>query len=54
MEEIAKSGVRPASIRFMDNLQFQFGYSLRIEEGGIFKKMMDAIKSFYVLRIKGF
>lgn len=54
MEEVAISGVKPASLRLMDNIQFLFGLALKPDEHGVVKSVVDAIKKFYVLKIKGF
>lgn len=54
MDEMAKTRIWPASIRLVDNLQFKFGQSLKAEEHSRFKEIIDSIKKFYVLTIKGF
>jgi alkyldihydroxyacetonephosphate synthase len=54
MEEVGMSGIRPASVRLMDNVQFKFGMALKPKENSITKRMIDAIKKYYVLNIKGF
>jgi alkyldihydroxyacetonephosphate synthase len=54
MEEVAKSRVWPASIRLVDNLQFKFGQSFKPEEHSKFKEIIDKIKKYYVLNVKGF
>ena len=54
MEQVGLSGVRPASIRLMDNVQFKFGMALKPEESSTTKKIIDKIKKYYVLNIKGF
>ncbi len=54
MEEAGKSGVWAASMRLLDNIQFKFGMSLKIDESSRAKAIIDAIKKYYVLNIKGF
>ena len=44
----------PASIRLVDNPQFQFGMALKPEAGSFFHKVVDAAKKFFLLKIKGF
>lgn len=54
MEEVGTTGIKPASIRLMDNIQFKFGMALKAEEFSKAKKMIDKIKKYYVLNIKGY
>ena len=54
MEEIAHSRLWPASCRLVDNIQFKLGHSLKPESSGVLEDLMDAIKKFYVMKIKGF
>jgi len=51
--ELAHGGYLPASIRLVDNIQFRFGQALKGQSTGI-KKLLDALKKFYVLKVKGF
>ncbi len=44
----------PASIRLVDNPQFQFGMALKPEAGSFFHKIVDAAKKFYLIKMKGF
>ena len=53
MYKCAVAGVRPASIRLVDNLQFQFAMALKPAEGG-FKHFLDHVKKWFVLTVKGF
>ena len=53
MREVARHKIQPASIRLMDNLQFQLGSSLKPEQS-VFHNVLDRILKFYVLNIKGF
>lgn len=52
MREVARQRCQPASIRLMDNEQFQFGQALRPESswGGL---ILQGLKQAYVTRIKG-
>lgn len=54
MEEMAKSRHWPASCRLVDNMQFKFGQSLKVASSSKAEDIIDAIKKFYVLNIKGF
>ena len=54
MEEMAKSRIWPASIRLLDNLQFKFGQALKPATEKTSEAIIDAIKKYYVLNIKGF
>ena len=53
MREVARQRMQPASIRLMDNLQFQLGSSLKPEQS-VWMNIVDKIIKFYVLNIKGF
>ncbi|XP_076323207.1 alkyldihydroxyacetonephosphate synthase, peroxisomal-like [Tachypleus tridentatus] len=54
MREVAKQGLKPASIRLMDNDQTMFGQVLKPESESILSSLVDSVKMFYVIRIKGF
>ena len=54
MEDVGVSGVRPASLRLMDNVQFLFGQALKPEEHSPAILLLNKIKQFYVLNFKGF
>lgn len=54
MREVGRSKIWPASIRLVDNLQFQFGVALKPESESRWTSFLDKIKKFYVLKIKGF
>lgn len=43
---------QPASLRLMDNEQFQFGQSLRPAKGPL-GLLADGLKTFYLTRLKG-
>ncbi|KAM7105632.1 alkyldihydroxyacetonephosphate synthase, peroxisomal isoform 2-T2 [Molossus nigricans] len=54
LREIAKQRCAPASIRLMDNLQFQFGHALKPQVSSIFTSFLDGLKKFYITKFKGF
>ncbi|XP_043343575.1 alkyldihydroxyacetonephosphate synthase, peroxisomal [Cervus canadensis] len=54
LREIAKQRCAPASIRLMDNQQFQFGYALKPQVSSIFTSFLDGLKKFYITKFKGF
>ena len=54
MREVGRSRNWPASIRLVDNLQFQFGQALKPQNDSKWTDILDKIKKFYVLKIKGF
>ena len=54
MNEVGFSGVRPASVRLVDNLQFFFGRALVPDEDGLIEKFISAAKKFYIVNIQGF
>lgn len=53
MWEVGKLGWQPASIRLMDNLQFQFGQAIKPESKGT-KKMISEAMKFFLLKVKHF
>ncbi|XP_076380263.1 alkyldihydroxyacetonephosphate synthase [Megalopta genalis] len=53
MRQVAKARCQPASIRLMDNEQFQFGQVLR-PESGWGSLILQGLKQAYITRIKGF
>lgn len=54
MEEMSKQQNYPSSLRLVDNIQFQFGQSLKPAEPSRFKKVINEIKKAYVLNVAGF
>jgi len=54
MREIAKQRCAPASIRLMDNEQFQFGHALKPEVKSTFSSFVEGLKKVYLTRYKGF
>lgn len=53
LREIAEHRLQPASIRLIDNEQFQFGQSLK-PNPSFFGKFLDGFKKAYLTKIKGF
>uniref|UniRef100_A0A1I8GBL3 Alkylglycerone-phosphate synthase n=2 Tax=Macrostomum lignano TaxID=282301 RepID=A0A1I8GBL3_9PLAT len=54
LRELALRRCAPASVRLMDNEQFQFGHALRPAASGWTTAFVDAVKRFYVTRVRGF
>ena len=54
MEEMAKHRIWPASIRLVDNIQFQFGQAMKPQSESKREEIIDAIKKYFVLNIKGY
>lgn len=53
LREIAKKRCQPASIRLIDNDQFEFGQALKAD-GGFFSHLKEKAKMFALTRIKGY
>jgi alkyldihydroxyacetonephosphate synthase len=53
LREIAKRRCQPASIRLMDNEQFNFGQALKLPTG-IFGSFVEGLKKFLLTKIKGY
>uniref|UniRef100_A0A1B6LVZ4 Alkylglycerone-phosphate synthase n=1 Tax=Graphocephala atropunctata TaxID=36148 RepID=A0A1B6LVZ4_9HEMI len=53
MREVARQRCQPASIRLMDNEQFQFGQALR-PETGYFGSLKEGLKRTFLTKLKGF
>ncbi len=53
MYELTQKGRPPASIRLVDNVQFQFGLSLKPKSTGL-KALKSRLEKFYVVRLRGF
>jgi alkyldihydroxyacetonephosphate synthase len=51
--ELTRKGLAPASIRLVDNLQFQFGLALKHAPRGL-KILKSKLEKFIVTKIKGF
>ncbi|NWQ70787.1 ADAS protein, partial [Neopipo cinnamomea] len=54
LREVAKQRCAPASIRLVDNAQFQFGHALKPQVASIFTSFLDGLKKFYITKMKGF
>ncbi|XP_076305894.1 alkyldihydroxyacetonephosphate synthase, peroxisomal-like [Tachypleus tridentatus] len=54
MREVTKQGLKPASVRLMDNEQLVFGQVLKPESESVLRSLVDGLKMFYFTRIKGF
>eukprot|EP01137_Pigoraptor_chileana_P019586 Opistho-2@80798 len=54
MREVALRRCAPASIRLVDNQQFQFSHALKPHPSSSIQSLIDAAKKFYVTKIKGF
>jgi alkyldihydroxyacetonephosphate synthase len=54
MEDMAHARLWPASCRLLDNMQFKFGQALKVENESKVNEIIDQIKKFYVLNVKGF
>ena len=53
MYELTQEGAQPASVRLVDNIQFQFGMALKPKSEG-WAARKSAIEKFFVTKIKGF
>ncbi|XP_054284492.1 alkyldihydroxyacetonephosphate synthase-like [Macrosteles quadrilineatus] len=53
MREVARQRCQPASIRLMDNEQFQFGQSLR-PVSGYWAAILETVKKTLLTKVKGF
>jgi alkyldihydroxyacetonephosphate synthase len=54
MYELARESTPPASVRLVDNLQFQFGLALKPKSKGGLADIKSKAEKFFVTRIKGF
>nr|XP_014280538.1 alkyldihydroxyacetonephosphate synthase isoform X3 [Halyomorpha halys] len=54
MREVARQRCQPASIRLMDNEQFQFGQTLRPKNSSYWSSFTENFKKAYLKHIKGF
>jgi len=52
MYDVARSRQWPASMRLMDNVQFQFGMALKPAIASKFKEYLDELKKYYLLEVK--
>ena len=53
MYELTQQGVPPASLRLVDNLQFQFSIALKPKPEG-WKALKSKLEKWYVTRLRGF
>lgn len=53
MKEVTLASTPPASMRLVDNLQFQFGMALKPASSGL-KVLKSNVEKFFVTKIKGF
>jgi alkyldihydroxyacetonephosphate synthase len=54
LRDLQRSGTVPASVRLMDNTQFQFGLALKPASKGLAAELKSQAEKFFVTRIKGF
>lgn len=54
LREVTRQQLKPASIRLMDNVQFQFGYAIKPASDSLLTSLVDRLKKLYVTQIKGF
>lgn len=54
MYDLAREGTPPASVRLVDNMQFQFGLALKAKSESSLADLKSKFEKFFVTRIKGF
>ncbi len=54
MYELARDATPPASVRLVDNLQFQFGLALKPKSSGGLAELKSKAEKFFVTKIKGY
>jgi alkyldihydroxyacetonephosphate synthase len=54
MYQLARETTPPASVRLLDNLQFQFGQALKPQSSAGLAGLMSKAEKFFVTKIKGF
>jgi alkyldihydroxyacetonephosphate synthase len=54
MYDLAREATPPASVRLVDNLQFQFGLALKPKSNGMLADLKSKAEKFFVTKIKGF
>src|SRR5207253_7748591 len=54
MYDLAREGKLPASVRVVDNLQFQFGLALKPKSSGMLADLKSKAEKFFVTKVKGF
>jgi alkyldihydroxyacetonephosphate synthase len=51
LKTIQDSGIKPASVRLIDNDQFRFGQAIKPQKVSFWSRLIDAIKKFFVLKV---
>ena len=54
MYDLAREAIPPASVRLMDNVQFQFGLALKPKFHGMLADLKSKAERFFVTKVKGF
>jgi alkyldihydroxyacetonephosphate synthase len=54
MYDLARESTPPASVRLVDNLQFQFGLALKPKSSGPTAALKSKAEKFFVTKVKGF
>lgn len=54
MYEVAQSKSWPASLRLLDNKQFQFGMALKMEDKSKINEIVSAAKKYFITEVMGF
>jgi alkyldihydroxyacetonephosphate synthase len=54
MYDLAREAAPPASVRLVDNLQFQFGLALKPKSSGGLADLKSKAEKFFVTKVKGF
>lgn len=54
MEEVARQRVSPASMRVVDNNQFQFAQAFKAKSESKVKDAVESLKKLYLSKVKGF
>src|SRR5205823_13120889 len=53
MYDLSRETTPPASVRVVDNLQFQFGLALKPKSSGLLAALKSKAEKFFVTKIKG-
>jgi alkyldihydroxyacetonephosphate synthase len=54
MYDLTREATPPASVRLVDNLQFQFGLALKPKSDSVLSKLKSRLEKFLVVSLKGF
>ena len=54
MYDLAREATPPASVRLLDNMQFQFGLALKTKTTSVLADLKSKAEKFFVTKIKGF